>query len=171
MKGQLVAAALLSLVVLGSCSAPKKTTTTQGGKYSEDLSIWRPKAEDVAKNTTAPVDSANGRKVTAYVEPKLAVNKQLDTVLDSIDRINLGQKFVSGYTIQVYSGKREEALNVKKQLTQYLPDHTADIQFTEPIFRVKVGKYYTLLEAQADYTEIKRHFQAAIIVPERISLN
>jgi hypothetical protein len=170
MKGYLVAGALLSLMILGSCSAPKKTTTTQGGKYSEDLSVWRPKATDVTKNNT-PADSSAERKVTTYVEPKLAVNKQLDVVLDSIDRINLGQKYVSGYTIQVYSGKREEALNVKKQLTQYLPDHTADIQFTEPIFRVKVGKYYTLLEAQADYTEIKRHFQAAIIVPERISLN
>jgi len=166
-----VAALLLMTLILTDCAAPKKTTTTtQGGKYSEDLSVWRPKVESNAKNTTS-VDSANERKVTTYVEPKIAVNKQLDAVLDSIDRINLSQRYVSGYTIQVYSGKREEALNVKKQLTQYLPDHTADIQFTEPIFRVKVGKYYTLLEAQADYTEIKRHFQAAIIVPERIAVN
>jgi uncharacterized protein YebE (UPF0316 family) len=56
------------------------------------------------------------RDPKAFVEPTVyTVNKQLDAVLDSIDRINLTRKFVEGFTIQVYSGlKREDALNVRK---------------------------------------------------------
>jgi hypothetical protein len=76
---------------------------------------------------------------------------------------------VEGYTIQVYSGKREEALNTRKQLTSLVPDVNSEVQFTEPIFRVKAGKYFTWIEAQGDYTLIKKYFPAAIIIPDKIA--
>lgn len=107
-----------------------------------------------------------------YVEPQHTVNKQLDAVLDSIDRINLVRKFVEGFTIQVYSGlNREEALNAKKQLTTSIPSLESDLQYTQPNFRVKTGKYFTRLEAERDYEQVKRYFPAAIVVPEKISIN
>lgn len=160
----------LITVILSGCAGSKPSaTTTQSGKYSEDLSVWRPKVEEVQTTNTTPDD--NERKPMPYVEPKVAVNKQLDTVLDSIDRINLTRKFIDGFTIQVYSGKREEALNAKKQMTTSLPDLESEIQFTEPIFRVKVGKYYTRLDAQKDFVAIKKYFPAAIIIPEKIAIN
>jgi hypothetical protein len=159
---------LLLGIFLAGCAAQKSTTTSsQDGKYSEDLSALRPKVED----EKAPQQVTEERKAVAYVDPKHTVNKQLDTVLDSIDRINLNRKVIDGFTIQVYSGKREEALNAKKTLTSALPDLDAEVQFTEPIFRVKVGKYYTRVEAQQDYTAVKRYFPAAIIIPEKIAMN
>ena len=159
---------LLLGIFLAGCAAQKGTTTSsQDGKYTEDLSVLRPKAED-EKATQAATDE---RKATAYVEPRHNVNKQLDTVLDSINRINLNRKVIDGFTIQVYSGRREEALNAKKTLTSALPDLESEVQFTEPIFRVKVGKYFTRVEAQQDYTAVKRYFPAAIIIPEKIAIN
>lgn len=157
-------------IFLAGCAAQKSTTTaTQDGKYTEDLSVWRPKADGTDEKGTQ--QKTEEQKATAYVEPTHNINKQLDTVLDSIDRINLSRKVIDGYTIQVYSGRREEALNAKKTLTTALPDLDAEIQFTEPIFRVKVGKYYTRVEAQQDYTAVKRYFPSAIIIPERIAMN
>jgi len=158
-------------ILLSGCagSKPTSTTTPQGGKYSEDLSIWRPKVEEA--HTATSTNDPDERKPTVYMEPNVAVNKQLDTVLDSIDRINLNRKFIDGFTIQVYSGKREEALNAKKTLTTSLPDLESEIQFTEPIFRVKVGKYYTRMDAQKDFVSIKKYFPAAIIIPEKITVN
>ena len=90
-----------------SCAGPKKTTSTTtaaGAKYSEDLSTLRPKVEE-APAKTAPVQD-NTRKQTPYVEAKYSVNKKLDAVLDSIDRINLTRKSIEGFTIQVYSGMK-----------------------------------------------------------------
>lgn len=158
----------LMVLFLANCAAPKTTTTApQDGRYSEDLSSLRPKIE--AEDKTAVTAPADEKKATPYVDPKHAVNKQLDTVLDSIDRIYLSRNAIDGFTIQVYSGRREEALNAKKTLNNVLPDLASEIQFTEPIFRVKVGKYYTRQEAQEDYSDVKRYFPAAIIIPERIS--
>lgn len=157
------------VLLLSNCAAPKTTSSTQGGKYSEDLSVWRPKPK--TSSETPVTNAVDERKVIPYAEPKLAINKPLDNVLDSIDHINLSKKYIEGFTIQVYSGKREEALNAKKQLATSLPKLDCDIQFTEPIFRVKVGKYYSRLEAQEDYMAVKRYFPAAIIIPEKLPVN
>jgi hypothetical protein len=159
------------VAVAPGCATPAKTTTaSSGSKYSEDVSVWRPKTDAPVTEvkTTTTADAQRGP--TPYVEPKLAVNKKLDAVLDSIDRINLSRRSVDGFTIQVYSGKREEAMSTKRQLASTL-GISSEVQFTEPIFRVKAGKYYSRLDAQRDYVEIKKHFPSAIVIPDRISIN
>jgi hypothetical protein len=160
---------LSTIALLESCATTQKTSTaSQGGKYSEDLSVLRPNVEAPVETTTGTTQTDNTKPVSQFVEPRLAVTRKLDGVLDSIDHINLSRKFVEGYTIQVYSGKREEALSVKKQIATSLPRLDAEVQFTEPIFRVKVGKYYSRMDAQEDYASVKRYFPAAILIPEKI---
>jgi hypothetical protein len=159
------------VAIAAGCATPAGTTTaSSGSKYSEDLSVWRPKTAMPATEVKTPAPTGGQREPAPYVEPKLAVNRKLDAVLDSIDRINLARRSVDGFTIQVYSGKREEAMNTKRQLTSIL-GISSEVQFTEPIFRVKAGKYYSRLDAQRDYVEIKKHFPSAIVIPDRISIN
>lgn len=111
-------------------------------------------------------------KQTQYVEPKYAVNKKLDTVLDSIDRYNRSKQFVDGFTIQIYAGlKREDALNAKKNLTSSLPDLSSEVEYAQPNFRVKVGKYYTRIDAQRDYVAVKKYFPTAIVIPDKVAIN
>jgi hypothetical protein len=166
-----VPAYLIYLTFILGCASPKATTTSgpaaSAGGYTEDLSVLRPKVQ-------APKDSVikttEKSKQTVYVEPVYAVNEKLDNVLDSIDQINLARNFVEGFTIQVYSGRREQAVDTKKQLSNLLPEITAEVQFTEPIFRVKAGKYFNWIDAQGDFTLIKKYFPAAIIIPDKIAL-
>lgn len=163
-------AIVISILVIAGCKPAQQTQTSQGGKYSEDLSGLRPKVEASTENTTEPEKTKRDPK--AYVEPHFTVNKQLDAVLDSIDRINLNKKFVEGFTIQVYSGmKREDALNVRKQLTQSIPQLDSELQYVQPNFRVKTGKYFTRLEAEKDYEQVRQYFPSAIVVPDKIAIN
>ena len=72
----------------------------------------------------------------------------------------------------MYSGlKREEALNAKKELTGAVPDLQSEVQYSQPNFRVKVGKYFSRLDAQKDYVEVKRFFPTAIIIPDKVAIN
>lgn len=159
------------LLASGCKTAKQPQTTTQDGKYSEDLSGLRPKVEEEVA-TTNPTPEKTKRDPKAYVEPTHTVNKQLDAVLDSIDRINLTRKFIEGYTIQIYSGlKREDAMNAKKQLTTSIPKLESDLQYAQPNYRVKTGKYFTRLEAEKDFEKVKRYFPAAIVVPDKIAIN
>lgn len=161
----------LVYAILMGCAAPKSTATSSSnnGGYSEDLSVLRPKVA-TQKPDTVIAKNPEKNKSTVYVEPKFAVNAKIDEVLDSIDRINIARKYVEGYTVQVFSGKREDAINMRKQLTGLVPEIPSEIQFTEPIFRLKAGKYYNWIDAQADFSLIKRYFPAAIVIPDKIPL-
>jgi len=168
-KAGLIGVALL----MAACSSKVTTTTTSPtGGHSEDLSLWRP--HDVMPADSAVTASINPTEVKKPVEPveaKFAVNATLDAVLDSISRINLANGHIDGFTIQVYSGiKREEALNAKKELSVSLPELDSEVQYVQPNFRVRVGKYYDRLQAQKDFMLIKKHFPNAIVIPERISI-
>lgn len=111
-------------------------------------------------------------KQTQYVEPKYAVNKKLDAVLDSIARYNTSREYINGFTIQIYAGmKREDALNAKKNLSVSLPDLSSEVEYAQPNFRVKVGKYYTRIDAQSDYLSIKKYFPTAIVIPDKVPIN
>ncbi|MEO8471934.1 MAG: SPOR domain-containing protein [Chryseolinea sp.] len=163
----------LALVILGCSAAKPVMTSTQNTRYSEDLSIWRPKADPVPGETTTktPTDT-DGKKPATTVEAKYTVNKKLDNVLDSIDRYNIQRNFIDGFTIQVYSGsKKDDAFNAKKELQSTLPDLPSEVQYAQPNFRVKVGKYYTRVEAQKDLLDVKKLFPGAIIIPDKVSIN
>lgn len=167
----------LLIVVSGSilffgCASRVTTSGTAGaGKYSEDLSVWRPEvAKTVDSVTTSDVPERT--RTNQFVEANYAVNGQVDAVLDSIYRQNFSKGFIDGYTIQVYSGiKREDALNNRKKMTQSLPDLESEVQYMQPNFRVRTGKYLTRLEAQRDYLAVKRYFPNAIVIPDRIPIN
>jgi len=164
---------LLGSFLLSACASKVTTSSSSGSKYSEDLSVWRPEAiekKDTARSNNTP--SAPERvRTDEYVEAQYAVTDQVDAVLDSIHRANLSNGFVDGYTIQVYSGiKREDALNVKKKMTQTLPELESDVQYRQPNFRVRTGRYLSRLEAQHDYLSVKKHFPNAIVIPDRIEI-
>lgn len=87
-----------------------KTGTTSGtGTYAEDLSYIRPKFE--AEKDTISITETGPVKLPVQIAATHTVNKKVDGVLDSLDKINQLRKFVDGYTIQIYSGQ-----NRKKQL-------------------------------------------------------
>jgi hypothetical protein len=169
----------LIAIVFVSCSS--KVSAPNGGaastgKYSEDLSSLRTSQLKIDSAKNAKGVTTNGTKTpevkrdpAMYMEARHTVNESIDVVLDSIDRINLSYGLVDGFTIQLYSGtKREEALNVKKQLSTSLPQLDADVNFVQPNFRVRTGRYYNRFDAQKDYMAVKRYFPNAIIIPDRI---
>jgi hypothetical protein len=142
------------------CAAQKS-----GGKpyYHEDLYSLRPKYQDTVV-ATLPETRKKGDVI-----PTANVNKKVDAVLDSINRFNVTRKFIDGFTIQIYSGlKREEAMNAKKKVLTDVSDLSAELEYTQPKFRVRVGSYFSRLEAQRDLMRLKRPFPNAILIPEKI---
>ena len=151
------------LIALG-CVAQKSNNDKT---HYEDLSLVRPKfakSADSVKKT-----GVEGTKPVMI--PARNVNAQVDYVLDSIDRLNSLRKFIDGYTIQIYSGQnREEANNAKKKMADEDTGLTAELQYNQPKFRVRVGNYFSRLEAQQDLMLLKKIFPNAILIPEKIPI-
>lgn len=150
-------------LLIPSCQAQKINNP-----YFEDLSSYRPKI--VFEKLTLK-DSAVRQNQQEIIAPRYHVNEKIDAVLDSIDRFNLTRKFVDGYTIQIYSGqKQEQALNAQKRLVEENTRYVASVQYQQPKFRVTVGKYFTRIEAQKDLLALKKIFPSASLVPDRIMI-
>lgn len=158
----------LAIALLSRCKPTSQATSSrQQDVYYEDLSSLRPQISQ--PETDEQKENPSGIRNDRYVEPLYTVNLKVDAVLDSIDRFHLARGYVDGYTIQVHAGtKRDEALNVKKNMLLYLPQFETEIQYNQPTFRVKTGKYFSILEAQKDFLTIKRYFPSAILVPDKI---
>ena len=152
---------IILLMVALSCAAQKNNNKSY---YHEDLYPLRPKFQD-------PVDTF--KVVNAMIKSEVVaaknVNVSVNTILDSINRFNLTRKFIDGYTIQIYSGQnREEAMNTKKKMATEVSELSGELEYNQPKFRVRVGSYYSRLEAQKDLIRLKRYFPNAILVPEKI---
>jgi hypothetical protein len=151
------------LFILGSfsCAAQKNNDKAY---YHEDLNTLRPLFVD--QPDTAKEDQLRKK---GTVVPVRNVNGTVDAVLDSINRFNVTRKFIDGFTIQIYSGQnREEAMNTKKKMMADASDLIAELEYNQPKFRVRVGSYYSRLEAQKDLIRLKRSFPNAILLPEKI---
>jgi hypothetical protein len=152
------------LLIAFGCVAQKSNSDK---KYHEDLSLVRPK---FAIPTDSNPKTGTGEPKTPVL-PTRNVNAQVDYVLDSIDRLNSLRKFIDGYTIQIYSGQnREDANTAKKTLADENTGFTADLQYIQPKFRVRVGNYFSKLEAQKDLMRLKSIFPNAILIPEKIPI-
>ena len=157
-------------LLYASCAAQQSSGNASGEFYHENLTLVRPSYESEGK-----VDSSKKEKAymqeTKQIIPTHTVNTKVDLVLDSLDRMNQLKKFVDGYTIQIYSGpNREDALSSKSKMVKEMSSLEADIQYTQPKFRVTAGRYFTKIEAQKDLMQLRRIFPNAILVPEKIMI-
>lgn len=161
--GRLTTRAMCSIFLFATMSCVAQMGGSTRPYYHEDLQYLRPKYPEPNVDTLATVIKKG------EVIPRENVNKQVDAVLDSINRFTVTRKYVDGFTILIYSGQnREEAMNTKKKMTTDAGDLNAELEYTQPRFRVRVGGYFSRLEAQKDLTRLKRLFPNAILVPEKI---
>ncbi|MEQ8362365.1 MAG: SPOR domain-containing protein [Cyclobacteriaceae bacterium] len=168
MKKYTLNLSLVLLILQLSCVAQQSGINSSNDTYTEDLTLVRPVYEsddnDSIETQAAPVEQPQVLAATK------TVNSKVDMVLDSLDKLNQLRRYVDGFTIQIYSGpKREDALGAKAKMVKAIGSELeADIQYTQPKFRVTVGKYFTKLEAQKDLMRLRDYFSNAILIPEKI---
>ena len=157
-------------LVVGACATV--STNSSGGKYSENLSSYRPvieAAEQPKDDTTLVVDN----EVDIILTPSISINNELTATLDSVAVYKRETiKYIDGFTIQVYGGSsRNNAREARMSVLRYFPDTDPQMIFDQPNYKVRIGKYYTRLDAQPLFLDIRRRFSTAILVPTRISID
>jgi hypothetical protein len=91
------------------------------------------------------------------------------------DYINNWRKVgeINGYRIQIaaYSGvnSKSQAESVRNTFNNLFPYTKSYLVYNEPYFKVRVGNYYTRLEAYKDLETIRLTYPSAYIVPDKVS--
>ncbi|MDB5263849.1 MAG: sporulation protein [Adhaeribacter sp.] len=161
------------LTLVSACASVVKTpggktdTRTEGttGK-AEDLSKYRPKFN--LPNASGP---ATGKVTPAAAMPTNHVNARVTALMDTLKLMNKSIRFAQGYRILAYSGtERKTALDLRSNIVARLPDEPVYPQYKQPTWRVKVGDYFSRIEAQQVLLRIKDLAPNAMIVVDQINV-
>lgn len=151
------------IILFASCQAIKKTGTDADryASYQEDLSETRIKF-------TSLEEQVAGENSQADFTGGLAIDDGLDDAMERFIRKNRSERYYSGFTILVYSGvDRDAAFKARNDLYRDFPDIKSEMQYQEPRYLVKVGKYINRIEAQANYNKLKDSFPMTRIIQDR----
>ncbi len=158
---------LLILLVVGieSCTQ-KSTSSTSTAAYQEDLSLHRPQ---VAAYVPTKVDTNRDGGSTAnnYPAPTNHIKDEIDQIVEKTIDYNQSKRYVNGYAIQVYSGTESREKD-QAELKVYALERVPRTTYTQPIYKVKIGQFYTRLEATKFLNEVRTEIPAAHIVFEKI---
>lgn len=161
---------IITLFIVGACS-PGAIPSASDEDYEEDLVSLRPEVGFMTDSAAITTNKIPAEDYSA-IKPQYDVTRDLDNVLDSIVKLRSDINYIDGFTILVYSGTNSEQARIAKgKIFSVLPESDPILKYDEPNFRVKVGKYFSRLEAQKDYAALREKFSKAIIIPERIYLN
>ena len=158
---------------LSGCFTQKTISYTTQSTFSDDLAKYRiafkeGNAQDVSQQgkeqtkNTMPVS-------TSLKPPGNSINADLDTLLAEIAENNK-HVVIKGYRLQVFSGMvRKDAENVVAELRNLIP-YTAETEYVQPNFKVKVGNFQNKIDAYQTYYKIKEVFPNVVIVHEKIKI-
>lgn len=158
---------LLLLVLSAGCGIINITKSGSSASrfddYSENLSDSRISFADLPELETPAFPT----EITA-AGSGAAVDKELEEALANFARTNSEEAYFSGFTILVYSGvDRDRAFKTRNDLYSSFSDIKAYMQYQQPRYLVKVGKYINRIEALLLFEQIKENFPTARIIQDR----
>ncbi len=154
---------IMLMVLMGSCNLIKKTGSDADkfSSYREDLSIARITYPDLAVQ-------AKPEAPKLEYDGNMSIDDDLSIALRSFVSENKSERYYSGFTVLVYSGvDRDAAFKARNDLYTEFPEIKTDMQYQQPRYLVKVGKFINRIEAQAYYHKLKDSFPMARIIQDR----
>lgn len=93
--------------------------------------------------------------ITIEQDPKI------NTLLNVYKKVNSQENY---YQIQVGFGSYQKAQNLKSQVEVDFPGWYSKIEFQEPTYRVRLGKFKDELLAQRKFLEVRKKYPNAMLL-------
>ncbi len=116
-------------------------------------------------------DYRTGKDSLAQQNPKgkiTVIEDERITALDNLKREYPGLQ--DGYRVQIFFGKRKEALDQKAKFAESYPELPAYISYLAPNFRLRVGDFRTRTEGEKLKQEIDSDYPGCYLVKDKIEL-
>ena len=93
-------------------------------------------------------------------------------ISDLVERYNgaTNGKQISGYRVQLYSGGRDNANKTRQASIQKFPKVACVLIYEAPDFKVQLGNFRTVMEAEKHLQQIRLEFAGAFVVKSNIDL-
>jgi hypothetical protein len=164
---------LLLSGLLSACSSGRRPLfgrSAGGTLYAPDLADYRPRYQAerpalfVEERPAPPPAPANTTEA-------LHVTERLHLTLDTLTRRGRSVKYLQGYKIQVYVGrKREEANAAKVFVYQKFPKLNPYLTYRQPTYQLRVGDFAFRPEAERHLAVIQSQYPGAMIVQDNVEI-
>jgi hypothetical protein len=154
---------VIMLFFVASCAGLKKSGTNVDAyeNYQEDLTEDLIQFPDLAEQSFESVTEAP-------TKGSLAVDEDLEFSINKLQETYRAERYWSGFTVLVFSGvDRDQAFKTRNDLYTYFPEMKSEMQYQQPRYLVKIGKFINRIEAQPYYHQLKEQFPTARIIQDR----
>lgn len=150
----------IGILIWGCKSTGNASTADAFATYQETITSPLPEYPDFSTQLSTPE--------TTTTNSGLAVNSELQALQTRIYDKNKSDPYFGGFTVLVYSGlDRNLAFKTRDDLVALFPDLEPDMQYQQPRYLIKVGKYAYKFEAQRIFSLLKTQFPTARIIQDR----
>lgn len=88
-------------------------------------------------------------------------NPKIEQLVKVYNKVNSNKGY---YQIQVGFGSYQKAQNLKSQVEIDFPGWYSKIEFQEPTYRVRLGKFQDPLEAERRFREVRKKYPSAMLL-------
>lgn len=93
----------------------------------------------------------------------------IDQLMHNFKKANEG-KTIPGYRVQIFSGKRQAAFDLKAEVLKLWPSAECEVVYEVPDYKVQIGNYRNKLEAEKALSDIWPFYKSAFYVQTQITL-
>ena len=101
---------------------------------------------------------------------KVTINMD-STLVKLIDLKKELNSEIENYKIQIFNGSRDEAENTISEYKILYNDSSAIIKYEAPNYKIWIGNYYTLIEAEKEILKLRKKYPNAFIFKPNKSIN
>ncbi|WP_066618299.1 hypothetical protein [Rufibacter roseus] len=168
---------LLCAVALMGCAAGGSTSSSNTGAGSTDTNV-NAKGGTATTLTnieqyrpTFPAAPSASAPAAAPVAPTRHIRNEVTVLMDSVAQVQKNIRYASGYRILAYTGiERKAAMDLRNAIIQRLPEEKDYLTYKQPTYQLKIGDFFTRVEAQAALSKIQDLLPRAMLVQETINI-
>jgi len=153
---------LLSLLIFSSCGVIN--IRKSGGNidrynnYTEDLQVSRIQFAELPEPESFSEESSSASPI----------DSELNRRINQIAQENNQDLFANGFTILIYSGvDRDKAFEIRNEVYSEFPKTQNYMEYEQPRYLVKVGRFINKIEALATYEKMNIVFPSSRIIKDR----
>lgn len=155
---------------LFGCAGTQPASQGNTDVFNDNLAEFRPVFDEPSVNTT-PVGGVPELPQTTTEKLSLQIDEQLQQKLAKMVATNGTVTTVPGYTIQVYVGASRTKANQFQDQAEALVADDVWLDYRQPNYLVKVGKYYNRFEANEVLAQLRKEFKQALLLEVALPLN
>lgn len=162
---------LKQLVILGLLAGPQACKTKQASTKAieTDFSSIRPSYEIIEEeNKEGAVRFTIEEEVQEFNHPD-EVTEVAMVKLDSMVAFDRALNYVEGYRIQLYTGNDRASVNeIKTSIYKIFPEENIYQDYRHPTYILKMGNFYSRIDAERALVKIRHLLKSPIIVKEKV---